>query len=206
MQQSAIPQSRPMMRIDESVMTCLRKYADFTGRATRAEFWWWCLAIFLVSMALNIFQFLLALISLVPLLGFLGLFSIIFNLLGLALSLGTILPNLAVTARRLHDIGRSGWWILVWFAAYFSAAIPLIVGLILGFVALEFDRFIWDRGWESFYLWAPVIVGAAISLLAGLGLTTWIIIWLVKQGQTGPNQHGPDPRAWEPAASQQTWQ
>ena len=53
MQPGAVPQTRPMMTIQESVKTCIRKYADFTGRATRAEYWWWVLATTIVGFALS---------------------------------------------------------------------------------------------------------------------------------------------------------
>jgi uncharacterized membrane protein YhaH (DUF805 family) len=75
------------MTFVESIRTCLTKYADFNGVASRSEFWWFMLFVFVVSLVLNYFG---------PLVG--GLFS-----------LAVLLPNLAVGARRLHDTGRSGW-------------------------------------------------------------------------------------------------
>ncbi len=74
------------MKFKEAVTVCLNKYADFTGRARRSEFWYWQLSAFV---ALLIF-------SNIPILG---------ELVILAL----LLPTLAVTTRRLHDIGKSGW-------------------------------------------------------------------------------------------------
>ena len=74
-----------------SVKSCLGQYAGFAGRATRSEFWWFFL-----------FQVLVMLIA-----------SMLGNLVyGLA-SLALLLPALAVGARRLHDIGRTGWWQLL---------------------------------------------------------------------------------------------
>ena len=85
----------------EAIQTVLRKYAEFNGRAGRSEFWWWMLFAFLLSAAAQLLGDVAA-----------GL-----------VALGVLLPNLAVTARRLHDIDRSGWWQLI-------ALIPLI-GLIV---------------------------------------------------------------------------
>ena len=85
------------MTFVESIKTCLSKYAEFDGRASRSEFWWWVLFVFLVSAAASTISSTLS-----------GLFS-----------LAVLLPNIAVAARRLHDIDRSGWFQLV-------ALIPLI--------------------------------------------------------------------------------
>jgi uncharacterized membrane protein YhaH (DUF805 family) len=85
------------MTFVESIKTCFSKYADFNGRATRPEFWWWALFVFLVSAATSMVS---------PMLS--GLFSLV-----------VLLPYIAVAARRLHDTDRSGWLQLV-------AIIPLI--------------------------------------------------------------------------------
>jgi uncharacterized membrane protein YhaH (DUF805 family) len=79
------------MSFGDSIKACFSKYADFNGRAKRPEFWWFVLFCFLVSMALSMASSVLS-----------GLFS-----------LGVLLPSLAVGARRLHDINRSGWWQLI---------------------------------------------------------------------------------------------
>ena len=67
------------MGFGESIKTCFNKYATFSGRASRSEFWWFQLAFFL------------------------SFFTIIGGLI-------LLLPNMSVTVRRLHDVGKSGWW------------------------------------------------------------------------------------------------
>ncbi len=79
------------MTFVESIKVCFAKYADFNGRAMRSEFWWWFLFILLAGMAI----------------------SIVSHMLSMLFSLGTLLPSLAVCARRLHDTDRSGWWQLI---------------------------------------------------------------------------------------------
>jgi len=79
------------MTFTESIKTCFSKYADFNGRATKSEFWWWVLFVFLASVAANVLS----------------------EKLGMLFSLATLLPYIAVTARRLHDTNRSGWWQLI---------------------------------------------------------------------------------------------
>ena len=81
-----------------AIQQCFRKYFDFSGRARRAEYWYFMLFQFLLNMAL------LMLISVSPRLA---------DNLSLVLSLAFLIPNFAVSARRLHDVGRSGWWQLL---------------------------------------------------------------------------------------------
>jgi|ERR1035437_1694503 uncharacterized membrane protein YhaH (DUF805 family) len=75
----------------EAVKTCFRKYATFNGTATRPEYWWFALFNGLVSIALGI-------------IGGNGLRGV--------WSLVVLLPGLGVAVRRLHDTGRSAWWLL----------------------------------------------------------------------------------------------
>ena len=79
------------MNFSQAISACLSKYATFSGRASRPEFWWFFLFQVLVTVAA----------------GMLG--DMISGLVGLAL----LLPALAVGTRRLHDIGKSGWWQLL---------------------------------------------------------------------------------------------
>ncbi|MDO4697902.1 MAG: DUF805 domain-containing protein [Pasteurellaceae bacterium] len=75
----------------------LKKYATFTGRARRKEYWFF-------TLFNTIIVFLLAILD--DTVGTFGAISLIYML-------ATFLPNLAVAIRRLHDTGRSGWWILI---------------------------------------------------------------------------------------------
>ena len=173
--------TKPMMPFPEAIKSCLRQYVGFRGRATRAEYWWWVLGTTVVSMLLSIIDGVLF--------GFGDDIQIFSSLFGLAV----LLPGLAVTARRLHDIGRSGWWQLVWIVAGILGAIPFIIGM----VASLGSMFILSGGGGDFNMAAiaPLIIGLLISAAIWVGLAVWIIWWMVKQGQAGPNQHGPDPRA-----------
>ncbi len=87
----------------------LSKYAQFTGRSRRSEYWYF----FLVNIILSYGLQGLALAT------EMSIFGILAAVVGLAL----FIPGLAVAVRRLHDIGRSGWWLLI-------ALVPL-VGFIL---------------------------------------------------------------------------
>jgi uncharacterized membrane protein YhaH (DUF805 family) len=75
----------------------LQRYTQFVGRAGRAEFWWFELASFIIVTVLSI----------------LGRASVVFSVLGLIYALAVLVPSIAVGVRRLHDTGRSGWWLLM---------------------------------------------------------------------------------------------
>lgn len=99
------------MTFTEAVQSCFAKYVTFTGRALRSEFWYFVLFILLGGVVTNFID--IAILG-TPEGG--GPLTLIF-------SLGTFLPNIAVSVRRLHDIGKSGWFLLL-------VLIPL-VGIIL---------------------------------------------------------------------------
>ena len=81
----------------------LKKYATFDGRSRRKEYWFFILFNVLISMALAFIDRLMGNVD--PETG-LGLFSGIY-------ALGVMIPGMAVSVRRLHDTGRSGWWLLI---------------------------------------------------------------------------------------------
>ena len=97
------------MGFSVAIGTALGKYFDFTGRATRPEYWYFFLFYLLANTAA-------AIVDVVVFQTDTGLFSLITGL-------GLFIPSLSVGTRRLHDIDRSGWWQLLSF-------IP-IVGVIL---------------------------------------------------------------------------
>ena len=108
------------MNFPTAIKTVLIKYIDFDGRASRSELWYWFLGLVVVSLLLAYIEGAL----LAPALGFEAFAPEAGQPLRLILGLAILLPSLAVAARRLHDIGRSGWWLLI-------QLIPVIGGLIL---------------------------------------------------------------------------
>jgi len=105
---SAQPE-RGVRSLGEAISTCFRKYATFSGRANRPEYWYFVLFVFIVSMAISLAT---------------GFDQEEPSVASGLWSLGTFLPSLAAVVRRLHDTGRSGWWWLIVF-------IPLIGWIIL---------------------------------------------------------------------------
>ena len=194
MQDGSAPQSKPMMTIQESVKVCLQKYADFSGRATRAEFWWWLLATTVVSFAISAVD--TAISALMR-----SVTEFAFSPFSTSFGLAILLPNLAVTARRLHDIGKSGWWQLVWIviagAGWIIFAIGIAITVIMLFTggsvaSIKEGEFFSNVEFADFL---PAISTLVIALLVNLAVFIWYLIWLVRQGDNGANRFGPDPRA-----------
>ncbi|WP_342316355.1 DUF805 domain-containing protein [Lysobacter sp. FW306-1B-D06B] len=85
---------------------CLKQYTKFSGRARRCEFWWFVMIVWAISVAVKLGVALVA-----------GAAAI--RLVSGAVSLIFLMPLLAVSARRLHDIGKSGWFMLIPFYNFF---------------------------------------------------------------------------------------
>ena len=101
------------MEFKEAVNTCLtKKYCCFKGRASRSEFWWFCLFTLLIQIAVTIVGKILPAMA-----------SIISAVLGLWL----LLPTLGISTRRLHDRNFSGWWQVLPLAA----VLPAVAGAVL---------------------------------------------------------------------------
>lgn len=83
----------------------LHQYSDFSGRARRREYWMFTLANVLVVVAIGILAAILGAVA--DLLGLLGMLAYILY------ALAVLVPSLAVTVRRLHDTGKSGWFLLL---------------------------------------------------------------------------------------------
>jgi uncharacterized membrane protein YhaH (DUF805 family) len=96
----------------------LKKYAVFSGRARRTEYWMFTLVNLIVAFVLGM------------LLAFTGIFGTVISYL---YSLAVLIPSLAVGVRRLHDTGRTGWWLLIGF-------IPLIGEIVLIVFFVEDSR------------------------------------------------------------------
>lgn len=108
------------MTFADAVRTCFSKYATFSGRAARPEYWWWVL----FAVVVNIFTNTIDAYVIAPALGLPPFGEESAQPLSLVTALALLLPGLAVTVRRLHDIDRSGWWFLI-------ALIPIIGLLVL---------------------------------------------------------------------------
>lgn len=119
----------------------LSQYADFNGRARRTEYWMFTLISVIISVVLAILD---SVLDTSP-----GGFGLLQGLYGLAV----LLPSLAVGARRLHDTGRSAWWLLI-------GLIPLIGAIVL----IVYFVFEGDRGPNAYGSDPKALVGDTTAL------------------------------------------
>lgn len=162
----------------------LKRYADFSGRSRRMEYWMWVLFQFLLYLALWVVFFALAGAALWSndAGGALaaGATLIIFLLLYMVIGLALLVPSLAVTVRRLHDTNRSGWWLGGFMLAYL--ALVVVNAAMMGVIAQS-----------------PESLGAATALYGIIGLAMFgygivLLVFMFLDGTPGPNRYGPDPK------------
>jgi uncharacterized membrane protein YhaH (DUF805 family) len=106
------------MNLLQAIASCFKKYATFSGRASRSEYWYWVLFLFLGRVVTLLLD---AVIFHAPVNAPPGsqLFNGIFSLV-------ILLPTFAVAVRRLHDVDRSGWWLLT-YLTIIGIIYPLLV-------------------------------------------------------------------------------
>ena len=157
--QSTMPQVLPMIGFWGAVRTCFRKFIDFDGRARRSEYWWFVLFLVLVGLACSLLDvFLEAAVG--------------FSFISAVAILVFFFPAMAVTFRRLHDTGHSGWWIGV---SYILVAI--------GAIGMYFVVTYKLGAASAFSIWCPIILFRFIVLM---------LCWL--DSHPGKNEYGPSPK------------
>ncbi|MGX2949996.1 DUF805 domain-containing protein [Ursidibacter sp. B-7004-1] len=156
---------------------------NYSGRARRAEYGWFMLMNFLLQLGVLLVAWVviagLSLNIISPSLATLGAIGIIYYAVSFIYAILTFFVSLSLTARRLHDLGRSGWWQL------FICLLPL---LLLGgtFVSLP----ILEEGAPS----TPITSINIMTLTAGLIHIIFFLMLLFKDGQKQANKYGESPK------------
>ena len=104
------------MKMKEAIISVLTNWNNFSGRACRSEFWFFCLAAVLVQVIISIIEIATGMVDIES--TEMGILSIIFTLL-------ILVPSISVTSRRLQDRGLSGWWQLLYITVI--GIIPLVI-------------------------------------------------------------------------------
>ena len=163
--------ARPMLEPVQAVKICLKKFFDFTGRARRSEYWWFVLFVMIVSMVVNI--------------------------LGLIVGLLLSIAQLAALTRRLHDTGRSGWWVLVYglFMLVTYGALVAILAPVAGELMAEGDQMALVELMANAFMDSPIAAAVMIcGALATAFMAIITLIFAVKDSQWTENKYGPSPK------------
>ena|SRR5262249_2262213 len=97
------------MGFGEAIQTGFSKYVNFSDRAIRSEYWFWGLFVFICACVTQVIDLLIG-----------------FPITYLIFVLATLVPNFAVSVRRLHDLDRTGWWLLLFLIPLIGAIILLV--------------------------------------------------------------------------------
>tara|TARA_B110000003_G_C16634280_1_gene527800 strand:+ start:135 stop:506 length:372 start_codon:yes stop_codon:yes gene_type:complete len=119
------------MNIKEAVVSVIKNWNNFSGRARRSEFWYFGLSVVLVSVIISIVEISTGIVDIEK--NEMGIISIIFSLL-------IFVPSISVTSRRLQDRGWSGWWQLSYLTV---VGIPVII--VLNMLPAKDDENKWGR-------------------------------------------------------------
>ena len=188
------PQMQPMMTFWDAVRTCFRKYFDFKGRARRSEYWWYFLFSIIACVVWALFGTLLVGLPVGMAVehasgsedaGF-ATMAVILVLPVLAL----VLPSFSLQVRRLHDIGRSGWWVLA------SIVLELVAGaipfILFGTAAADFEFM--EEYKKAFELSTAAGVADLTLNIASQALSVVLIVFSVFDSHKGANKYGPSPK------------
>ena len=146
----------------------VEKYADFSGRAPRAEYWWYALALIVVFIVLSIIE---------SILGINRMIAGVYGPLTVLLWLATLVPTIAVGVRRLHDTNRSGWWLLL-------PIVPYALAFVLGGAAMM------HGGGAG--LGAGTGTAMIFMLIGAVGAIVLLVFYCLPS-TPGDNRYGPNP-------------
>lgn len=174
-------------------VTPLKRYAEFSGRSSRAEFWWFYLFLFIIMMVLwfVLVGSLAGLGSSVsetgePSAGALGAMGGGVILMGL-LSLAVLIPTIAVGVRRLHDTNRSGWWLGGFYLVY-AVYLVMVLGAMSAAMGAAMSGATEPPAPDMGVMAGVGVVGIVMFIYAIV-----LLVFYCLPGTKGDNRFGPDP-------------
>ena len=168
------------MTFTDAITTCFRKYATFSGRAPRSEYWWFVLFVVLVTMVLGFVD--------ASLFGAPSETEPGGALLVPIWQLATLIPLLAAAWRRMHDTGRSGKVLLIPLAISFGLSAMLLLGIV-GADVVGVDAA--DPAATSLALGGLGVM--AVAMIVQLVVGILLLWWLTRPSQPDTNEYGPPP-------------
>lgn len=167
------------MKFGEAIKAGLKNWANFKGRASRSEYWWFYLFMIIVGFGAYFLD--------VMLLVFFGV--LVFSPLAMIVF---FLPSLSLTVRRFHDGNHSGWWLALYPVLSFLI-IALLVFMDMSGDLQTFANYVNSprlRG-DITLSWKLPVIGFLYFALGAMGI--WFLVWLVSPGTNGSNRFG-EPR------------
>ncbi len=164
----------------------LLRYADFRGRARRAEYW---LFVLVQGVVMGLFLAMaFGSLGADTAQGALGGFMLWMGLMGIA-GLAFFIPNLAVLVRRLHDTGRSGWWMMLQAPGWFA---PMMMGGALVGAGAQVGTATDPQAATAAVLGA--LAGGSLIMMVASLCSLILFVFTLLPGTSGPNRFGPDPK------------
>lgn len=148
----------PSRTFGAAITECFNKYATFSGRASRSEFWFFHLFYVIIYLV----TFWIPFVNIVVYLAFL-------------------LPTLAVSWRRLHDTGRSGWWIGGFYIVCAISATIILTTFAVSYAAMTYDPYS-DIGDAAY---GGLIAGGVLYLALTIGILVYSVVMIVFLSQPG---------------------
>jgi len=184
------PQARPTLGFGEANKIFWKKSLDFTGRARRSEYWWGYLSVFIISLIWSIVACVIVAYMLKDASINLGDDDEIFRwflpkyLLAFSPVMLLMVPVYAAQTRRLHDTGRSGWWIVVYLLCslvYFAGSFYLLFNM------FDIEDSLENMNWGFF-------LGLTLFYLVGVVLSIVIFVFTLLDSKPEENKYGPSPK------------
>ena len=160
------------MNMLDAVKSVLTQYFGFSGRARRSEFWFWVLATILVAIVIALIESLM-----------MGIPSNVTGPISTIYILLIFIPGLAVSFRRLHDIGRTGWWI----GGFFLAVIVFLIIM----ASISFGMVTGSASINNLTAFGFILIAALFG-----AFIYWIVllVFFCQDSVAGPNKYGPNPK------------
>lgn len=171
-----------MMDPVTAVKTCFKKYFDFKGRARRSEFWWFALFVLIVPAALT----------------YLNAFVPAMVYVAAVFTCATYIPLFAALTRRLHDTGRSGWWVAVLALLYvgYMASAAFLIGFNIDLLTNNSaDVMGMAKTVADAVQAAPGV--ATVMMACSFGFLLFFVIdhiFAIIDSKWGENKYGPSPK------------